>query len=52
MMRNLKRNLMPMVTAVAIKSKSIWLNKPTIIKKMRPSPPNLPAVPSWQLPLS
>jgi len=37
MKRNLQiRNLMPMVTTVAMKSKSIRLNKPMIMKNMRP----------------
>jgi len=53
MMRNLLiRNLVLMDATVARKSKSVRLNKPMIMKKMKLSPHNLPAVPLWLLLLS
>jgi len=52
-MRNLlRRNLVLGAAEAARKSKSIRLNRPTIMKKMKPSPHNSPVVPLWLLLLS
>jgi len=53
MMRNLlRRNLVLGDAAVARRSRSVRPNRPTITKKMRPSPRNSPAAPLWLLLLS
>jgi len=53
MMRNLlRRNLVLGDAAAARRLRSDRPNRPTIMKKMRPSPRNSPAAPLWLLPLS